>query len=111
MATVDHGFRFSAEEFFDSQDGEVARFLLSNGRRLTNGWWKRTSTHQEIDLDLNLIKSLRVILVSEIPLHQSVAVNAPLDFISQGKAYIFDRFDNLWALSQHFVTVELANVV
>jgi hypothetical protein len=111
MSTVDHGFRLSAKHFFHCQDGEYAHFLVPNRRSLTNGWWKRTSTHQEVDLDLNLIEGPRVILVPEIPLHQGMIVNASLDFISEGNAHAFDRPDNLWTLVQHFFTAKLADVV
>ena len=72
---------------------------------------KRIGTHQVIDLDLNLIEGSGVILVREIPLHQSMVVNTALDFISQGDAYVFNRASDLWTLSEHFVTVELADVV
>ena len=40
-----------------------------------------------------------------------MVVNTPLDFISQGNTYAFDRLDDLWTLAQHLVTAKLTNVV
>lgn len=56
-------------------------------------------------------KALPPVRRREIPLHQSMVVNTALDFISQGHAYVFNRPGDLWTLSEHFVTVELADVV
>ncbi len=111
MVAVDHGFEFSAEQFFKAQDQILARVSIAERRSVHLLRGKSANSHQEVDFYLNAVGAVSVVLESEIPLAQGVVVDAILELVAKTRRDLLDSRNDFWTVLERRFTVDVPDVV
>lgn len=97
VVAVDHGFRFSGEQFFQRQNQMPAVCSIGDRRSVHFLRGKSAGPHQKIDFYLNAVGSARVICESEMPFPQRVVVDPVLNPVTETNKDLLDSPNDFWA--------------
>jgi len=111
MAAVDHGFDFPREQLLRGQHQKLTRLGIGDGSGWKESRWQSAGAHQEVDLHLDAVLSAGMVVVAEVPLPQGMIIGAVLQFVSEAGGDLFESFDDVRALTEHFGAINVCDVV
>jgi hypothetical protein len=112
MAYIGSGYTgLPAKQLLGFQHEKWTRRSSRQPRGGDNFGGKCTSSHEEIDLDLDAAGFPRVVLVVEIPLSQSVFIDAVLQLLPESNCDLFDGSRDFRPFTECSFAVDLRDVV
>lgn len=111
VVPVNHRLCLATEHFFEFQDEITTRCSIRDGYSVPFLRGQRAGAHQEVDFDLDAVGSAGVIFEIEVPLAQSVVVDAMLELVAEAGGDLFDSLDDLWTVLACGLAIDMPDVV